>query len=188
MYLQWGSEPSGACARGFVRSRGSCSGCFSSEPAAESLPCWHGAGSWHGPGKARCWARESAGQGDLSRVFLLLIRATRSLPSLPVAGILQEAAGAASPAAIDTAASRKAATQRGELTQMGSGPSDLAPNIRGTSTEQGVCESQHPRELAGRQWGRDMGAFCSWGAGAAGPGAGSCCSSSSSLSAIWHVR
>lgn len=60
--------------------------------------------------------------------------------SLPVAGILQEATGAASPAAIDTTASWKAAAQRGELTQMGAGPSlrlpsDLAANERGTSSK-----------------------------------------------------
>lgn len=62
-------------------------------------------------------------------------------PALPAAGILQEATGAASPAAVDTATSRKAATQRGELTPTGSGPSDLAPDQRGTSIKQGVCES-----------------------------------------------
>lgn len=46
---------------------------------------------------------------------------------------------------------------------MGSGPSDLAPNERGTSTKQGVCESRHPRQPAGSQRGWDTGAPFSWG-------------------------
>lgn len=70
-------EPLGAGAQGFFCSHDSFGGCFS---LAESLPCWRGAGSWHGCGKARCWAGASARQGDASRVFLLLIRAALSPP------------------------------------------------------------------------------------------------------------
>lgn len=47
--------------------------------------------------------------------------------------------------------------------QMGSGPSDLAANKRGTSTKQGVRESQHPGQPAGSQRGWDTGASCSRG-------------------------
>lgn len=90
----------------------------------------------------QCRAESQAGVAGADPSSLLL--------SLPVAGILQEATGAASPAAIDTTASRKAATQRGELMQMGSGPSDLAANKRGPAgRKQGLCESQHLGERQG---------------------------------------
>lgn len=94
---------------------------------------------------ARGWQCRAGSQAGVAAVD-----PSSLLPSLPVAGILQEATGAASPAAIDTTASRKAATQRGELMQMGSGPSDLAANKRGPAgRKQGGCESQHLGERQG---------------------------------------